>query len=63
MDTSTQFIVHMQVGDSREVERHSPRMEKLLVEYGLSFLVNGSPLVVWEVVSDASRTIISIMSM
>lgn len=63
MDTSTQFIVHMEVGDSREVERHSPRMEKLLVERGLSFLVNGSPLVVWEVVSDASRTIISIMSM
>ncbi|XP_078311905.1 uncharacterized protein LOC111114234 [Crassostrea virginica] len=61
MDTSTQFIVHMEVGDSREVERHSPRMEKLLVERGLSFLVNGSPLVVWEVVSDASRTIISIM--
>ena len=48
MDTSTQLIVHMEVVDSREVDR------------GISFLVNRLPFFVWEVVRlpDASRTMI-----
>lgn len=32
MDTSTQIIVHIDVTDSREVERHSSRMGKLQKE-------------------------------
>ncbi|XP_062583552.1 uncharacterized protein LOC134245264 [Saccostrea cucullata] len=61
MDSNTKAIVHMEVGDCREVGRHSPRMEKLLVEKGLTHLVLTSQLVVWEVISDASRTIIALM--
>nr|XP_022333223.1 uncharacterized protein LOC111130440 [Crassostrea virginica] len=61
MDSQTKSIVHMELGDSREVERHSPRMEKVLVERGLNFLVHKSPLLIWEVTSDASRTIIALM--
>ena len=42
MDTGTHFVVHMEAADSREVERHSPHMGKLLKERGLSFgLVDG----------------------
>lgn len=49
MDTSTQFIVHMEVVDSREVEWHSPAMEKHFIDRGISFLVNRLPFIVWEV--------------
>ena len=62
MDSQTKSIVHMELGDSREVERHSPMMEKVLVERGLNFPVHKSPLLIWEVTSDA-RTIIALMSM
>lgn len=38
----THFVVHMEAADSREVERHSPHMGKLLKERGLSSgLVDG----------------------
>ena len=63
MDSQTKSTVHIELGDSREVERHSPRMEKVLVERGLNFLVHKSPLLIWEVTSDASRTIIALMIM
>ena len=62
MEAEKKVIIHMEVGDSREVERKSPRMEKLLIERGLSYLVFHSPVVVWEVISDASKTVISILS-
>ncbi|XP_078326439.1 uncharacterized protein LOC111104544 [Crassostrea virginica] len=61
MEAEKKVIIHMEVGDSREVERKSPRMEKLLIERGLSYLVFHSPVVVWEVISDASKTVISIL--
>uniref|UniRef100_A0A8W8LSL6 Uncharacterized protein n=1 Tax=Magallana gigas TaxID=29159 RepID=A0A8W8LSL6_MAGGI len=51
-----------EVGDSREVGRHSPKMERLLIERGLLYLVHQSPLIVWEIISDASRNIISLLS-
>lgn len=28
MDSKTHTILHLEIGDSREVDRHSPRMEK-----------------------------------
>lgn len=62
MDSKTHTILHLEIGDSREVDRHSPRMEKFLVEKGLKYLVHHSPLVIWEVISDASRTITALMS-
>eukprot|EP00105_Crassostrea_gigas_P035927 XP_019920075.1 PREDICTED: uncharacterized protein LOC105321369 [Crassostrea gigas] len=61
MDSKTHTILHLEIGDSREVDRHSPRMEKILVEKGLKYLVHHSPLVIWEVISDASRTITALM--
>ncbi|XP_062578022.1 uncharacterized protein LOC134239904 [Saccostrea cucullata] len=60
MDVDKKIIIHMEVGDSREVDGKSQRMEKLLIERGLTFLVSVSPIVVWEVISDASKTVISI---
>lgn len=62
MDTDTRSILHLEVGDSREVGRHSPKMERLLIERGLLYLVHQSPLIVWEIISDASRNIISLLS-
>lgn len=52
----------MEVGDAREVDRRSTRMEKVINERGLHFLVFQSPIIVWEVISDASKTVISILS-
>eukprot|EP00105_Crassostrea_gigas_P025893 XP_011446631.2 PREDICTED: uncharacterized protein LOC105341690 [Crassostrea gigas] len=51
----------MEVGDSREVDRHSSKMERLLIDRGLQHLLTASPLVIWEIISDASRNIISLM--
>lgn len=62
MDTNTRAILQLEVGDSREVGRHSPKMERLLIERGLLYLVHQSPLIVWEIISDASRNIISLLS-
>ncbi|XP_061187746.1 uncharacterized protein LOC133195811 [Saccostrea echinata] len=61
MDIHSRNIVHMEIGDSREVGRHSPKMERLLIERGLNYIVSASPYVVWEIISDASRNIISLM--
>lgn len=52
----------MEVGDAREVDRRSTRMEKVLIGRGLHFLVFQSPIIVWEVTSDASKTVSSILS-
>nr|XP_034333961.1 uncharacterized protein LOC117691615 isoform X2 [Crassostrea gigas] len=61
MDSNTKAIIHMEVGDSREVDRHSSKMERLLIDRGLQHLLTASPLVIWEIISDASRNIISLM--
>lgn len=50
-----------EVGNSREVGRHSPKMERVLIERGLLYLVHQSPLIVLEIISDASRNIISLL--
>lgn len=62
MDTNTRAILQLEVGDSREVGRHSPKMERLLIERGLLYLVHQPPLIVWEIISNASRNIISLVS-
>lgn len=62
MDSNTKAIIHMEVGDSREVDRHSSKMERLLIDRGLQHLLTNSPLVIWEIISDASRNIISLLS-
>nr|XP_034314958.1 uncharacterized protein LOC109618740 isoform X1 [Crassostrea gigas] len=61
LDLEKKLILHMEVGDAREVDRRSTRMEKVLIERGLHFLVFQSPIIVWEVTSDASKTVISIL--
>lgn len=55
--------VFMEIGDYREVGRHSPNMERLLIERGLNYIhvLNVSPYLVWEIISDASRNLISFM--
>lgn len=62
MDTNTRAILQLEVGDSREVGRHSPKMERLLIERGLLYLVHQPPPIVWEIISNASRNIISLLS-
>lgn len=59
---NTKAIIHMEVSDSREVDRHSSKMERLLIDRGLQHLLTASLLVIWEIISDASRNIISLMS-
>ncbi|XP_052699369.1 uncharacterized protein LOC128176877 [Crassostrea angulata] len=61
MDVNSKHIIHLEIGDSREVGRHSPKMERLLIERGLNYILNVSPYLVWEIISDASRNIISMM--
>ena len=62
MDCESRIIVHLDVADSRDVQRNSPKMEKILVERGLEKVVYQLPIVIWEVLSDASRTIIALLS-
>lgn len=61
MDTNKRAILHLEVGDSREIGRQSPKMERFLIERGLLYLVHQSPLIVYEIISDASRNIISLL--
>ncbi|XP_062580106.1 uncharacterized protein LOC134242103 isoform X2 [Saccostrea cucullata] len=61
MDNDSRLIVHLDIADSREVQRSSPKMEKLLIERGLETVVYKFPLVVWEIVSDGSKTIIALL--
>jgi hypothetical protein len=60
MNHETGKILHLEFGDSREVGRHSPRLEGHLTERGLHFLRDSGVRII-EVVSDASRTLISLM--
>lgn len=62
MDTNTRAILQLEVRDSKEVGRHIPKMERLLIELGLLYLVHQSPLIVREIISDTSRNIISLPS-
>lgn len=39
MDLEKKFIFYMEVGDVREVDRRSMRMEKVFIECGLYFFV------------------------
>jgi hypothetical protein len=54
-------ILHMEIGDSAEVERKSSLLERLTVERGMAYL-RGKGVAVSEVVTDASRTLISLFS-
>ena len=60
LDHDTSKIIHLEIGDSREVERKSNRLEGFLIERGLRKL-QSLGIKVQEVVSDASRTIISLL--
>ena len=63
MDTDSRYIIGLEIGDSREVKRVSQKLEKELVTRGLlQFVQFKTKLLIWEVVSDASRTIISLLS-
>ncbi|ESP00031.1 hypothetical protein LOTGIDRAFT_158258 [Lottia gigantea] len=61
LDTASRKIFHFDAGDSQEVDRHSPRLEKHLVSKGLQFILT-TQLQVSEIVSDASTTIINLMA-
>ena len=63
MDIDSRYIVGLEIGDSREVTRVSQRLGKELVTRGLlQFVQFKTKLLIWEVVSDASRTIILLLS-
>ncbi|XP_033759156.1 uncharacterized protein LOC117341413 [Pecten maximus] len=52
-------IIHMEIGDSREVGRNSNKLESFIISRGMAYLqTNGLNVV--EVVTDASRAIISL---
>ena len=57
MDHGSGKIIHMEVGDCREVDRCSGRLEGLLTERGMTYLEDQG-LKIDEVVTDASRTFI-----
>lgn len=52
----------MEVGDVREVDRRSTRMEKVFIERGLYFFVFQFLIIVWEVILDVSKIVIFILS-
>lgn len=52
----------MEVGDVREVDRRSMRMEKVIIECGLYFFVFQFLIIVWEVILDVSKIVIFILS-
>lgn len=62
MDSKIYIIFYFEIGDLWEVDRYSLRMEKILVEKGLKYLVYYLLLVIWEVIFDVSRIIIVLMS-
>ena len=55
-------ILHTEIGDYREVDRCSGKLEGLLAERGLAFL-ESQGLHIAEVVTDASRTFIKMFGM
>jgi len=57
MEYETGKIIHMEVGDYREVDRKSGQLEGFLAEKGLDYL-DKQGLKIREVVTDASRTFI-----
>ncbi|KAK6180740.1 hypothetical protein SNE40_008736 [Patella caerulea] len=61
MEIESRKIIHMEIGDSRDVERRkSPRMGRYLVTKGLRYITSDRFNLV-ELVSDASSTIINIL--
>ena len=59
MEYETGQILHMEIGDSREVDRKSPQLEGFLTERGLQFLTDAG-VKITEVTTDASRTFIKL---
>ena len=59
MDNDTKKIIHIEVGHRKEAGS-SAKLEGFLFEKGLDFLLE-SGIKIKEVVSDASRTLISIL--
>ena len=60
MDMSSGLILHLEIGDSRQVERKNNRLEGFLFENGLQCL-QVAGLHVTEVITDASRTVIALL--
>ena len=53
-------IIDLEIGDNRETNRHSPKMERMLTAKGLDN-VEGRGLSLTHVTTDASKTIISLL--
>ena len=62
MDNESRLIVGLDVADCREVERVSQRLERTIILRGLTHFVQDPLINLTEVVSDASRTVISLLS-
>lgn len=62
MDNETKQVVHMEVGDSREVERKATRMEKVVIQRGLGHLLDITKMSIVEVITDGSQSIIKLLS-
>jgi len=60
MEYDSGEILHFEVGDSRQVDRKSNLLERMTVTKGLDYL-RACGVRVTEVVTDASRSIISLL--
>ena len=61
MEYDSGQILHMEIGDSREVDRKSAQLEGFLAVRGLTYL-DGRGVKIAEVTTDASRTFIKLFS-
>lgn len=60
MEYNSGEILHLEIGDSRDVERKSTQLEGFLADRGLEYLQNTAGLKIKEVTTDASRTFINL---
>lgn len=61
MDTNSKNIIHLETSDSRMDGRQSKTMDRVLIERGLNHILNVSPYVVAEIITDDNKNLISMM--
>ena len=61
MDTHSRNIIHLETSDSRMDGRQSKKMDRVLIERSLNHILNVSPYVVAEIITDDNKNLISMM--
>lgn len=62
MEYTSGDILHFEVGDSREVNRNSSKLERLTISRGIAHLRERG-IRISEIISDASKSLIALLSM